>query len=86
MNWQADLRANVKNLNTQLAWTNAVLKKMIFGSDLEATEVLARLRLGDSIEEVCRLSNIDPECQSRAFENDAFAIIARSLDFNLDSL
>jgi hypothetical protein len=52
MTRQEDLRSQISRQNNQLDRMKTVLRVMRYGSDDEATEVLARLRLGESIEEL----------------------------------
>lgn len=52
MTRQEDLRSQISRQDDQLDRMKTVLRAMRFGSDDEATGVLAKLRLGESIEEL----------------------------------
>lgn len=52
MNWQSDLRSQLSRQNDELVRLKALVDRLRQGSDQEATEILARLRLGDSIEDL----------------------------------
>lgn len=58
MNWQSDLRSQISRQNDELCRLTAILDRMRFGTDGEAAELLARLRLGDSIEELFDSLNV----------------------------
>lgn len=52
---QKDLRSKLLEQNSEIAQSRAVVLAMRDNTDEKATEILARLRLGESVEELCKL-------------------------------
>lgn len=61
MNWQSDLRFQLSRQNDELVRLRALVDRLRKGSDQDATEILARLRLGDSIEDLTNMLDVQQQ-------------------------
>jgi len=55
MTRQEHIRSQLSDISHEIAQLKMVLRAMRDGTNEEATEILARLRMGESVEELCKL-------------------------------
>ena len=55
MTRQEHIRSQLSDISHEIAQLEMVLRAMRDGTNEEATEILARLRMGESVEELCKL-------------------------------